>query len=202
MMSFRRNLRAVAAPAAAGRRIASVTVQVEEAACPPAQPPAAADEYGFVFADEWAGDLFLAVALRYGFEALPQQPDGPTIRLRGRRHLVNDTVWPKYHEIRSLLRTEEPPRHLLPDETALVEYAFILAEPWAREIFLILARRYGMEIIEEAPADTTVRLRAREPLVYETLWPRYRQIISILRPKERWPSAARPDPASDTLPMA
>lgn len=62
------------------------------------------------------------------------------------------------------------------------EWAFRISDPWARQLFLALVRRYQLHPYRYPRQHrTTVMVKAPGRFVHETLWPEYEQLESILR---------------------
>ena len=66
--------------------------------------------------------------------------------------------------------------------TATVELQFSIADPWARQLFVALARRYGLTPYRyPRQRRTTVMLQAPESFLREVLWPEFEQLNEALR---------------------
>jgi hypothetical protein len=62
-----------------------------------------------------------------------------------------------------------------------VEMQFSLGDPWTRQLFVALARRYGLRPYRlYRQRRTTVMLRAPEPFIREVLWPEFEQLSAAL----------------------
>jgi len=76
--------------------------------------------------------------------------------------------------IRARLRSSE-------QSAAPVEMQFSLGDPWTRQLFLALARRYGLRPYRHyRQRRTTVMLRAPEPFIRDVLWPELEQLSAAL----------------------
>ena len=76
--------------------------------------------------------------------------------------------------IRARLRSSE-------QTAAPVEMQFSLGDPWTRQLFVALARRYGLRPYRHyRQRRTTVMLRAPEPFIREVLWPEFEQLRAAL----------------------
>jgi hypothetical protein len=72
--------------------------------------------------------------------------------------------------LRSTAQTVEP-----------VEMQFSLGDPWTRQLFVALARRYGLRPYRHyRQRRTTVMLHAPEPFIREVLWPEFEQLSVAL----------------------
>ena len=72
--------------------------------------------------------------------------------------------------LRSSAQTVEP-----------VEMQFSLGDPWTRQLFVALARRYGLRPYRHyRQRRTTVMLHAPEPFIREVLWPEFEQLSAAL----------------------
>ena len=72
--------------------------------------------------------------------------------------------------LRSAEQTAEP-----------VEMQFSLGDPWTRQLFVALARRYGLRPYRlHRQRRTTVMLQAPEPFIREVLWPEFEQLSAAL----------------------
>lgn len=62
------------------------------------------------------------------------------------------------------------------------EHRFSIADPWARMLFLALARRYGLQPYRlRGQRRTSVMLRVGHAFIEDTLWPEFRQLEETLR---------------------
>jgi len=62
-----------------------------------------------------------------------------------------------------------------------VEYRFALPDPWERQMFLALARRYGLVPYQlHGQHRQTVMLRVPKRFVDDTLWPEFTALASAL----------------------
>jgi hypothetical protein len=62
------------------------------------------------------------------------------------------------------------------------EHRFSIADPWARMLFLALARRYGLEPYRRrGQRRTTVMLRVGHAFIDDILWPEFRELEATLR---------------------
>ena len=62
-----------------------------------------------------------------------------------------------------------------------IEMQFSLGDPWARQLFVALARRYGLRPYRHfRQRRTTVMLRAPEAFIREVLWPEFEQLNAAL----------------------
>lgn len=62
-----------------------------------------------------------------------------------------------------------------------VEHRFALNDPWERQMFLALARRYGLEPYRQRGQHRqTVMVRVPERFVNETLWPEFTALARAL----------------------
>jgi hypothetical protein len=63
-----------------------------------------------------------------------------------------------------------------------IEHQFSLTDPWARQVFNALARRYGLRPYRHRGQHRqTVMLRVSKRFVDQTLWPEYAQLSAELR---------------------
>lgn len=63
----------------------------------------------------------------------------------------------------------------------VIEYQFSMPDPWKRQVFTALLRRYGIRPYRYArQRRTTVMARAPERFMDETLWPEYEEIARAL----------------------
>jgi hypothetical protein len=63
-----------------------------------------------------------------------------------------------------------------------IEYKFSLPDPWSRQVFNALARRYGLKPYRHRGQHRqSVMLRVSKKFVDQTLWPEYTQISAELR---------------------
>jgi hypothetical protein len=66
-------------------------------------------------------------------------------------------------------------------EAPPIEMRFSLGDPWARQLFVALARRYGLEPYRRyRQRRTTIMLDVPEPFVNEVLWPEFEQLNAAL----------------------
>jgi hypothetical protein len=64
---------------------------------------------------------------------------------------------------------------------ATIELHFSIADPWSRQLFLALARRYGLMPYRYArQRRTTVMLQAPESFLREVLWPEFEALNEAL----------------------
>jgi hypothetical protein len=64
---------------------------------------------------------------------------------------------------------------------APIEMQFSLGDPWSRQLFLALARRYGLRPYRlYRQRRTTVMLSVPESFVTEVLWPEFEQLNEAL----------------------
>jgi hypothetical protein len=64
---------------------------------------------------------------------------------------------------------------------AAVELQFSIADPWSRQLFLALARRYGLRPYRYSrQRRTTVMLQAPESFLREVLWPEFEALNGYL----------------------
>lgn len=69
-------------------------------------------------------------------------------------------------------------RARLPD----LEMQYSLPDPWSRQLFIALCRRYGLAPYRHARQRySTVCVRAPEPFQKNTLWPQFRALDDALR---------------------
>ena len=62
-----------------------------------------------------------------------------------------------------------------------IELQFSIADPWARQLFLALARRYGLRPYRyPRQRRTTVMLHAPESFLREVLWPEFEALNEAL----------------------
>jgi len=62
-----------------------------------------------------------------------------------------------------------------------VEYKFSLGDQWSRQLFIALARRYGLSPFRrKGQRYTTVMLKAPKKFVDQALWPEYRELSKVL----------------------
>lgn len=63
-----------------------------------------------------------------------------------------------------------------------VEWTFRLPDPWSRQLFLALVRRYNLHPFRYPRQHrTTVMVKAPRRFVNETLWPEYEELNKVLR---------------------
>lgn len=63
-----------------------------------------------------------------------------------------------------------------------VDFKFTIADPWSRQVFNALARRYGLRPFRRrGQHQQTVMLKVSKRFVNETLWPEYLAIAAELR---------------------
>jgi len=63
-----------------------------------------------------------------------------------------------------------------------VEYRFKIADPWSRQVFNALARRYGLKPYRRrGQHQQTVMLKVSKRFVDQTLWPEFTAISTELR---------------------
>jgi hypothetical protein len=63
-----------------------------------------------------------------------------------------------------------------------IEVRFSLGDPWQRQLFLALARRYGLQPYRRhGQHRSTVMLRTSQRFLDETLWPEFLQLSEVLR---------------------
>lgn len=63
-----------------------------------------------------------------------------------------------------------------------VEYQFSLHDPWARRVFIALARRYGLRPYRRPrQRRTTIMLNVVPTFLDKTLWPEFEAIVGELR---------------------
>jgi hypothetical protein len=78
-------------------------------------------------------------------------------------------------------RIEERLRSVEADDPP-IEMRFGLADPWQRQLFLALARRYALRPYRyPGQHRSTVMLRAPRRFLDETLWPEFQQLAEVLR---------------------
>ena len=62
-----------------------------------------------------------------------------------------------------------------------VVMAYSLPDPWKRQLFVALCRRYGLQPYREyRQRSSTIMLRAPEPFHEKTLWPEYQALAAEL----------------------
>ena len=62
-----------------------------------------------------------------------------------------------------------------------VELLYRLPDPWKRQLFVALCRRYGLKPFREAGRrSTTIQVRAPKTFHDQTLWPEYRALSAEL----------------------
>jgi hypothetical protein len=62
-----------------------------------------------------------------------------------------------------------------------IEVRFSLADPWQRQVFVALARRYGLTPYRNhGQHRSTVMLRTSKRFLDETLWPEFLQLSEVL----------------------
>lgn len=62
-----------------------------------------------------------------------------------------------------------------------VELRFSIADPWSRQLFVALARRYGLRPYRRArQRQATVMLAVPPPFLEQVLWPEYRELNAAL----------------------
>jgi hypothetical protein len=65
---------------------------------------------------------------------------------------------------------------------APIEMQFSVADPWARQLFMALCRRYGLEPYRyPRQRRTTVMLRVPRSFMEVVLWPEFRELEAELR---------------------
>ena len=65
--------------------------------------------------------------------------------------------------------------------TRAIEMQFSIADPWSRQLFVALARRYDLRPYRHArQRRTTVMLQVPETFVGEVLWPEFEQLNAAL----------------------
>lgn len=75
-------------------------------------------------------------------------------------------------------RIRERLRHV---QDQAVEFRFSLPDPWARKLFLALARRYELKPYRmHGQHRATVMIRVPKSFVNETLWPEFRELNRTL----------------------
>ncbi len=66
-------------------------------------------------------------------------------------------------------------------ETRAIEMRFSIADPWSRQLFLALARRYGLRPYRRPrQRRTTVLILVPERFVREVLWPEFESLNAAL----------------------
>jgi hypothetical protein len=64
---------------------------------------------------------------------------------------------------------------------ANIQLQFSIADPWARRLFVALARRYGLKPYRyQRQRRTTVMLRAPESFLRKVVWPEFEQLNEAL----------------------
>ena len=67
------------------------------------------------------------------------------------------------------------------DQDQAVEFRFSLPDPWARKLFVALARRYELKPYRlRGQHRSTVMIRVPKSFVNETLWPEFRELNRTL----------------------
>ena len=62
-----------------------------------------------------------------------------------------------------------------------VEYKFSLGDQWSRQLFIALARRYGLSPFRrKGQRYTTVMVKVSQTFVDHTLWPEYCELNKVL----------------------
>jgi len=71
-----------------------------------------------------------------------------------------------------LLEKEDPP----------VEFRFRLEDPWSRNLFIALCRRYDVKTFRyQGQRRSSLMANVSKRFVNETLWPEYEQLSSVLQ---------------------
>lgn len=69
----------------------------------------------------------------------------------------------------------------LEESDPVIEFQFSMPDPWQRQVFTALLRRYGIRPYRyRRQRRTTVMARAPERFMDETIWPEYREIAKAL----------------------
>lgn len=62
-----------------------------------------------------------------------------------------------------------------------IEMQYSIADPWSRQLFLALARRYGLDPYRyPRQRRTTVMLKGPERFLHDTLWPEFQALNEAL----------------------
>ena len=67
------------------------------------------------------------------------------------------------------------------DTEAAIEMRFSLGDPWSRQLFVALCRRYGLKPFRHrGQRRTTVMLEVPERFIEDVLWPEFQELNQVL----------------------
>ena len=67
------------------------------------------------------------------------------------------------------------------DATPAVEMRFSLGDPWSRQLFVALCRRYGLRPFRyRGQRHTSIMLQVPKPFLDDVLWPEFQELNKVL----------------------